>query len=191
MQEEIGEFSLTDDLKSKKALLADSCDSAAKQYDDYYKSFVGLDSKAQSIATVASIVLASVVAFVNAGQVKTILKCLGGWGYLIILIPPILALGSVILSIVALWVAEVAIPFHALDQMKESADLSRLSSSEFSYEHIQSYYLTRHKQWEESLNDIEKKVSRKGCAVFWGQFFMIVTLLSLLIMFIIIVCVNQ
>ena len=50
-----------------------ACDSSAKQYEDLHKTFVALDAKAQTTATASGVVLAAVVAFVNAGKLTTVL----------------------------------------------------------------------------------------------------------------------
>ena len=62
------------------AVAQTACDNASKQYDDYYKTFVALDAKAQSTATIGGVVIAAVVAFVDAGKLDSVLRSSPSWG---------------------------------------------------------------------------------------------------------------
>jgi hypothetical protein len=157
-----------------RAVLVEACESASRQYDDYYRSFAGLDGKAQSTATASGIVLASVVASFNAGRMSSMLTSLGTFGYFIVLAPPISALISVILSLLAARATEVEIPFNAIDRMTEAENLAGLPLAEFTDLHVTNYYRERMKQWESSINDIAKKVEKKGKWVIRGQVMMTV-----------------
>jgi hypothetical protein len=101
-----------------------ACDSAAKHYDDYYKSFAALDGKAQSTATVSGVVLATVVAFMNAGRLSPLLSTKGSCGYILVLSPAIGALLAVVISFAASKVMDITVPFAAADQIREAEDLA-------------------------------------------------------------------
>jgi hypothetical protein len=46
-------------ISDKIALAISASDNAAKHYEDYYKSFLGIDGKAQTNATISGLVLAT------------------------------------------------------------------------------------------------------------------------------------
>ena len=161
-----------------------ACDSAAKQYDDYYKSFAALDGKAQSTATVGGVVLAAVVAFMNAGRLSPLLSNAGDCGYLLVLSPAIGALLAVVMSFVASKVMDITVPFAADDQIKEAEDLARLPPEELSREHLLGYQRARLNHWKEALSDISSGVRKKATLVFWAQMLLVLTLFLLLTLFI-------
>jgi hypothetical protein len=161
-----------------------ACDSAAKHYDDYYRSFAALDGKAQSTATVSGVVLAAVVAFMNAGRLTPLLSTWGGCGYFLVLSPAIGALLAVVMSFLASRVMDITVPFAAADQIKEAEDLARLPPNELSREHLLGYQHARLSHWKEALSDIDSGVRKKARLVFWAQILLVLTLLSLLTLFI-------
>jgi hypothetical protein len=111
------------------ALVESACDCAAKHYDDYYKSFAALDGKAQYTATISGFVLASIAGFINAGRLHPLLSTGGrAYGYALVIAPPTLALLSVVLSLVATKVQDVAIPFDSLEQIREAEHLAKLNA---------------------------------------------------------------
>ena len=159
-----------------------ACDNAAKHYDDYYKTFAALDGKAQAAATVSGILLASVVAFVNAGRLSTLLSSVGTWGYLLVLSPAVGALVTVIVSFVAAKVMKVAVPFSAPDQLKEVGDLADLPPEELSKDYLLDYYRDRLTHWKAALADIAAGVERKARLVLWTQALLVLTVVLLLIL---------
>ena len=161
-----------------------ACDSAAKQYDDYYKTFTGLDAKAQSTATASGVVLAAVVAFMNAGRLSPLLSSTGRCGYSLVLSPAIGALLAVIMSFVASKVMEITVPFAADDQIKEAEDLAALPPEELSREHLLGFQRARLNHWKGALSDIGAGVGKKATLVFWAQMLLVLTLCSLLALFI-------
>jgi hypothetical protein len=167
----------------KISLAQDACDCAAKQYDDYYKSFTAFDVKAQATATISGLVLASVVAFVNAGRFQALL--IGGqlYSYLFVLLPPALALCAVIVSLVASRVREVKIPFDSIAQIREAEDLAKLGCEQFSKAHVLDYYLTRLNHWRVAVDSIAIEVDSKAKWVKRAQILMVSALLFLLVLF--------
>jgi hypothetical protein len=161
-----------------------ACDSAAKHYDDYYKSFAALDGKAQSTATVSGVVLAAVVAFMNAGQLRPLLLGRGSCGYFLVLSPAIGALLAVLVSFAASKVMDITVPFAAADQIKEAEDLAGLSQDELSREHLLSFHRARLNHWKDALADIDSGVRKKAVLVLWAQILLVVTLFFLLSLFI-------
>jgi hypothetical protein len=166
------------------ALAKEASDSAAKQYDDYYRSFAGVDGKAQYTATISSFVLASFVALMNAKRFELLLSshCVGN--YLLVILPPVCALLSVILSLVATKVRDVAIPYGAADQIKDAENLADLQCDEFTAEHVLDYYRARLRHWKIALDDIAGAVERKSAWVLRSQILMVIALTLLLFIFV-------
>jgi hypothetical protein len=164
------------------AIAETACDNAAKQYDDYYKTFTALDGKAQSTATVGGIVIAAVVAFVNAGKLDGLVGNRSGSGYLLIFSPAAAALAAVVISFFASKVVEVILPFAADDQAEEVGDLADLPAEELSKEHVLSYHRARLQHWKEVLDNIHSAVDQKAGWVWCGQIVLVFSLCCLLLL---------
>ena len=109
-----------------------ACDCAAKQYDDYYKSFAAFDVKAQATATISGVVLAAFVAIANAGRFQTLLASGRICGYLLVTLTPLFAFSAVIASLIASRVRAVTIPFDSIEQIREVDALTKLDCKQFS-----------------------------------------------------------
>lgn len=173
------------------SVTAAACDSASKQYDDYYKTFSALDTKAQGAATVSGILLASVVAFVNAGRLSTLLSSVGGCGHVLVLSPAISALATIVMSFVAAKVTKITVPFAADEQLEEAGNLADLPPAELSKDHLLSYYRDRLAHWREALKSIAAGVERKASLVLWTQALLGFTALLLLVLLIAMVTTTQ
>ncbi len=172
-------------IRDKVSVAASACDNASKQYDDYYKSFSGLDSKAQATATVSGLALAAIAAFLQGGHVASILHA-GCWHSLAVWVPPSLALVSVILSLVGSRVTDVVTPFNSSERIREAKDLAELHCSEFSQQHVLDYYRSQLEDWILALDSIDAAVESKARWVLSGQVAMIFSLIGLLVLYILI-----
>jgi hypothetical protein len=144
-------------------------DSAAKQYDDYSKTFVALDGKAQAASTSAGVLLGVIVALANAGKLNQLFED-GGWTILLLLLPILAALTAMVLGGMASRVAKINVPFDAERQIKEFDDLRGLKPEEqIGQEDIIGFHVLRHKQWKESLAGMADVLSRKGSLVHRAQ----------------------
>ncbi|HEX5716846.1 MAG TPA: hypothetical protein VF179_11855 [Thermoanaerobaculia bacterium] len=184
MVEDIVDIELGPRIERLISLIEVACDSASKQYDDYYKTFAALDGKAQSTATVSGVVLASVIAFVNAGRLSPLLSSTGVFGYLLVISPAVGALIAVIISLLASKVVKVSVPFSADVQIKEVEDLIDLPAQELSGDHVLSFYQSRLSHCEKSLANMAAGVGKKARLVFWAQVLLVSTLFILLTFFI-------
>lgn len=170
-------------LEKQVALLTNACEAASKQYEDYYKSFAALDGKAQSTSTISGFLLASVVAFVNAGRLHSLLSSGCTCNYLLALLPPLLALSAVIVSIIGAKVRDVVIPFNFEEQIAEAEELLEIPREEFSGQHLLDYQRARISHWKEAIKDIDRAVSAKSAWVVRGQWLMVLALAFLLVLF--------
>jgi len=169
-------------------VMRDVCTSAAAQYDDYYKSFVGLDGKAQSAATVAGVSIGAVVAFIDASRLNALIIRNGvWWHYMIALLPAATALITVILSLVAMCVRGTVVQFSAMEQIDEAEDLAKLAGDEVSVERVLGYYGGRLNHCKGALKNIAAHVESKGRWVIAAQVGLVISLTSLLLLFIVVV----
>jgi hypothetical protein len=167
------------------ASIAESaCDSAARQYDDYYKSFAALDGKAQSTATLGSAVLAAVVAVMNGGRLSGFLSNDHPCRYLLVTAPAVGALLTVIVGFYATRVTEITVPFAADEQIEEVEDLVRLPADELSKGHVLNYHRARLTHWKEALSGMSSAVSTKAKWVLCGHVLLVITLFLLLALFV-------
>jgi hypothetical protein len=172
-------------LDMKISLAQNACDCAAKQYDDYYKSFAAFDVKAQATAAISGLVLASFVAFVNAGRFQPLLNGGRMFGYLFVISPPTLALCAVIVSLIASRVREVTIPFDSIEQIREAEALAELACEQFSQIHVLDYYRARLDHWRGAVDAIATEADAKARWVERAQVLMVSALFFLLILFIV------
>ena len=126
-------------LRDKVAVAISAADSSAKHYEDYYKSFLGIDTKAQSNATISGLVLAATAAFIKDGRVTALAQS-GRWWIVLVLLPPAFALLAVIVSLVGARITSIIFPFDAKEQIREAKHLADLDCNEFSQMHIRNYY---------------------------------------------------
>jgi hypothetical protein len=171
--------------RDKVAVATSACENACQQYDDYYKSFSGLDGKAQATATVSGVALAAIAAFLQGGQVASLLHA-GCWHSLAVLAPPSLALMSVILSLIGSKVTDVVVPFDSAERIQEAKDLAELDCSEFSQQHVLDYYRAQLEHWILALQSIDSAVETKARWILWGQISMICSLIGLVVLYILI-----
>jgi len=184
-QKDMGELNvMADPVEMQIAVAKEASDNCAKQYDDYYKSFMGLDNKAQSAATVSGVVLAAFVAIVNSGHTKALLSSGCICSYLLLLAPAIGALVTVIVGLAASRVIEVTIPFAAIDQIGEAEALARIPIEEMSSSYVLSYHLERLTHWRIALADIDRSVLMKSRWVYAAQALLVLTLVFLLFLFV-------
>jgi hypothetical protein len=172
-------------VQGKVALAKDACDSAAKHYDDYYRSFASLDGKAQATATISGLVLAAMAAFVKDGRVSALVHS-GHWWILMPLAPPVFSLASVIMSLVGAKVTEIVVPFDSPEQIREAKNLAKLPCTEFSQEHVLDYYRARLEHWIQAVESIAKAVESKASWILRGQIAMIAALVALLALYIVV-----
>ncbi|RZU40348.1 hypothetical protein [Edaphobacter modestus] len=172
-------------LRDQLGVSTNACDSAAKQYEDYYKGFAALDTKSQSTATISGLVLAAVAAFVKDGRIPVLVSA-RHWWILLIVAPPVTALFSVIFALTGAKVTEVVVPFDAAEQIREAKDLAELDCEEFSLAHVLNYYNSRLDHWNNALASIESCVIDKAKWVLNAQITMIASLALLLALYVIV-----
>jgi hypothetical protein len=165
----------------------DACKSAEAQYDDYYRSFVGLDGKAQAAGTVAGVVLAALFAFVNASHSAAIPLPAPRGLHILLFGSSVGALLTVIISIIAMRVRDAVTPFAATEQITEAEDLADLPASEISSDRILLYYRGRLTHLKMALGDMSRHITIKGRWALTAQIVLISTLALLLALFLVII----
>jgi hypothetical protein len=171
------------------AVLQNACDVANNQYDDYYKSFAGLDAKAQATATLSGLVLAAIAAFLKDGRIPVLAKD-GLLGWIAVLLPPILALFAVLVSLLASRIKDIATPFDSAQRIKDAIEISMQEPASMAREQIFIYYRKQLEYWQETFSGNEdgegivQAVERKGRLVKRGQELMFSSLFFLLLLFI-------
>ncbi|MGJ7575038.1 hypothetical protein ACSFBX_31265 [Variovorax sp. RB2P76] len=142
-------------------------DSAAKQYDDYSKTFVALDGKAQAVITAGGVLLGVIVALANAGKLNGFLTA--GW-FVLVLLPIAAALVAMVCGVLASRVAKVSVPFDVDRQIKEFNDLRNSKSDDkIEQEDLIGFHVQRHLQWKESLKSMATAISSKGKSIHLAQ----------------------
>jgi hypothetical protein len=159
-----------------------AAEQAAAQYEDYFRTFMALDGKAQAAATVAGVALASVVAFIKPEHLKASVAACGIWGYALVALPGIGALATILLSIRAVRVTEMTIPYAAADQIGETEDLLQLDPAELTGGHLLDFQRARLRHWKKALEDVRKAVEHKAQRVAQAQKALVVTITLLFLM---------
>jgi uncharacterized membrane protein len=165
----------------------DACKSAEAQYDDYYRSFVGLDGKAQAAGTVAGVVLAALFAYVNASHSVSISNPPPIASHILLIGCAVGALLTVVVSVISMRVRDAVMPFAATEQITEAEDLAALPAAEISSERVLRYYRGRLNHSKLALGDMSKHISIKGRWTLGTQIILIVTLAILLALFLVII----
>ncbi|MGA7242188.1 MAG: hypothetical protein WBX19_03345 [Terracidiphilus sp.] len=176
-------------MPDKTSLAISACENAAKQYEDYFRTFTSIDSKGQATATISALVLAAAAAFLKDEHVATLIRA-GLWTLLVVVMPPVLSLISLIVALIGSKVTEAVIPFDSPEQIREARDLTELSNDEFTDEHVLKYYLGRLEHWIGAINSIDGVVRKKANWVLAAQLIMILALLSLLLLYFVILATK-
>jgi hypothetical protein len=157
-------------------IVSSACDNASKHYEDSYKSFAAMDSKAQSGATIAGLCLAAVVGFLRPESVNALVEHCGCWAVLLVVLPGAFALASVVLAIRTLRVRKIIAPYGAPGQLREFKLLRELPSDQLSIAHALNFFETRLEEWEAVVSDIDSKVEAKSELVKWTHLLLIISL---------------
>ena len=172
-------------LRDKIAVVVNACEIAAKHYDDYYRSFVALDGKAQNSTTVSGLVIAATALFVKDGRIpafaagNVLLKIL-------CLLPAILALASVLIGQLGSRIVDVVVPFDAPEQIAEARGLAKIDCGQFTQEHILDFYRARLRHWEEALTDVHSKSDGKAYWTALGQKITFAALCALILVYLVV-----
>ncbi|HEY0821301.1 MAG TPA: hypothetical protein VGD46_21160 [Rhizobacter sp.] len=153
-----------------------ACDNAAKQYDDYGKTFTALDTKAQAVVTMAGVILAAIVTLTNSGRLGNLVASSSGVAIALGIVTLCMTLGCMALGFYASRVTPVSVPFAAHDQIQEVEDLLQLPADEVSKEKLLGYHAARMKHWKASLRNIAQAVERKAWLVRLAQWGIVATL---------------
>lgn len=154
----------SDDVLQKVAEAA--TDSAAKQYDDYSKTFVALDGKGQAASTVGSVLLGFIVAMANSGKFNAQLK---DPVFLLVLALQIgAALYAILFGVLASRVRLVHVPYDAEAQIEEFKNLYA-ARADVAQSNLIAFHASRHKQWKKSLESMSQAIESKGCRVGHAQ----------------------
>lgn len=172
-------FHHTDNLQ---AAADKACSNAAGNYEDFYKTFVAIDAKAQGAATIAGMVLAGTFAVLKPDLARDVVQsCGSSVGLLVITLPGVLALITVFLALRTIWVRRVTQPYAATLELAEVLDLAQQRPFEQTKERFFKLRLTRLHHWSGAVADIESVVEKKARWLLGTQAVLFVTLLVLIV----------
>jgi hypothetical protein len=192
--EEVGssdqDKAMTDREKSKPVeekikVVASACDSAAKHYDDYARTFVALDAKAQGTATTSGIVLAALATFFKDGDVSGLVRANHCW-LLLVLAVPITALSAIVTSLWGARITEVVMPFDAPEQIADAEVVLGVDNENFTQNHVATFYQRRLEHWKEAFDSIATVMDLKAKKISIGQGFMFASLVLLIVIFVVV-----
>jgi hypothetical protein len=181
----VAEVESDDSVDQKISIMVSACDSAAKHYDDYARTFAGLDTKAQGVTTVSGIVIAAVVSFFKDGGVVGLVKA-NHWWLVLILSVPITALIAIFISLWGSRVTEFVMPFDAPTAIADAETVLQTDAQEFSRNEIVTYYQGRLDHWKEAFESIASVTEQKAIMVARGQGVMFVSLVLLSVLFVVV-----
>jgi hypothetical protein len=153
-----------------------ACDNAARQYDDYGKTFSALDTKAQAVVTMGGVILAAIVTLTNSGRLGNLVAASSGLVITLGVLTICLTIACMALGFYASRVMPVSVPFAAHDQIQEVDDLLQLPAEEVSKEKLLGFHAARMKHWKVSLRNIAHAVERKAFLVRCAQWGIVGTL---------------
>jgi hypothetical protein len=158
-------------------------ESAGKQYDDYSKTFVALDAKAQAATTLGGVLLGAIIALANAGKLGELLR--GSlYAQLFVTAPIIGSMVAMVLGVQASRVASVSVPFDAERQIQEFDELMGLGDDEaVGQSELIGFHTQRHKQWKVSLKSIATAIATKGDLVRAAQWAVVVAAFLTVLLF--------
>ena len=171
----------------KCSLLEAARDNAAKQYDDLFRTFVALDSKAQSTATIAGVQVAAVLAFLGKSSVDKLTTQYGSGIFVLAIGTPLLLVAVVGACVWAMKVAVVPEPFGSPQEIEALKSLVALPEGEFTAE-TQLTHLSEHlDHWRECVEKMAAATGEKGSHVRACQYLMLAGLAASVSLFILLI----
>lgn len=143
-------------------LFAAARENCAKHYDDLFRTFMSLDSKAQSTATIAGVQLAAIVAFLQKGQIETLLRSYGAVAGAFLMTAVVLLVVVIGACVVAMWVTNVPAPYGADREAEALRSLRQLSPSEFSGETAVNHLAEHLEHWQKLVQEMSEATARKA-----------------------------
>jgi hypothetical protein len=168
-------------------LLSDARENAAKHYDDLFRTFVSLDTKAQSTAAAAGVQLAALVAFLQRDNLRWILELFGA-GALYLVIETLVVLTVVIGGcIFAMRVRSVPAPFCAPEEIGGVRDLYALPGEEYTADHVLTHLDQHLEQWHDVVTGMQGVTLEKAESVAACQWAMLLGLCGTVLVFVLLV----
>ena len=127
-----------------------------RNYNEQAENFRSLDDKAQSNATIAGILIAACVAFVQEETVRRLAQVHGVAGPLLVAGTFILALLSILCSLGCMKVSRVEMPPDAEDVEKWVTDLANLDESERTPHSLENLIRDEAGVWKIAIRDHSK-----------------------------------
>ena len=177
----------SDATTQKCALLDAARDNAGKHYDDLFRTFIALDTKAQNTATIAGVQLGAILAFFHKGALEVLVALYGATVLAVAVFIPLLLLLVVGACVWAMKVADAPEPFDARNEIVALRSLVALPDSEFT-PLTRLNHLSEHLEfWRNCVDEMTGVTSRKAESVQACQYVMLLGLhgtISLFILFI-------
>ena len=146
-------------------LLGAARENCARQYDDFYRTFASLDSKAQAVATLAGVQLAALVIFLREGNLVLLQSRFGDTAAVVLLVTLVVLLVAIAGAVAAMKVTSVPMPYQAAAEVDAVASLVLLQGEEFSDQVVINHLSEHNDAWKAILEGIENATSQKARSV--------------------------
>ena len=131
-----------------------------RDYRDKLENFKQLDDKAQSNATIAGILIAACVAFVQEETVQRIAHVHGNFGPILIASTIVLSVLSIVCSLACMKVSKVETPPDSEEVGKWVSNLAELDDSELTSHRLENFVRDQAEVWKRAILD-HSNVNRK------------------------------
>ena len=161
----------------RRELLERVLQSCVQEYADKQNTFAQIDTKAQTTASVAGVLIAAALAFVQADSVERILTAGGIKVVLLFGSVMVLLLGSTLFCLLAMKISRVAAPLESQELGRMVNDILGLDPSEVTDQIVDNFARDQASAWQKTLRSLRKTNRDKANRVLWGQVLLAVALL--------------
>jgi hypothetical protein len=162
---------------ARKELLDKVFQSCLQEYADKQNTFAQIDTKAQTTASVAGVLIAAALAFVQADSVDRMVSA-GGLKVVILFASAIvLLLLSTLFCLLAMRIRRLTAPLESKEIGRMIEEIFRLDASEFTDETVENFVRDQVNAWQKTLRSLGKTNADKADRVLWGQVLLAVAVL--------------
>ncbi|MFN7940785.1 MAG: hypothetical protein U0X73_04255 [Thermoanaerobaculia bacterium] len=160
------------------ALLEAAREHCARQYDDFFRTFASLDSKAQSVATLAGVQLAALLVFLREGNLAVLRAGFGDVAAIVLAVTLVVLLLVIAAAVAAMKVTSLPTPYQAAEEAEAVASLIALQGDELSDQVVVNHLSEHNEAWTSALVGIELATRRKARIVEACQWTLLVGLVG-------------
>lgn len=156
-----------------KDFLLSSC---RNEYEQYLKSMERIETKAQNTIALSAIFIAASLAFLKREELVNLLSTGGSTIIIMLGIAILFLLLSVTTCLISFGIRRYVSPMTSLRVKRIVDDVSKIDSNNSNDEVYRRFLSMNIEKWQDAINDLAKKNTKKAYTVLVGQYFLAISI---------------